>query len=402
MERRSHPSPAGRSPPPGVAAPEERRQQAVFVLRLHWVIIALSPLLTVLSGRQTMPGVWVVLGLFALCTLAVQASIRRRPVETLWSKLGYAVLGADLFLVSFLVWARGGLVTDFYHFYYLVIVGASILFGVRESLGFALAAGVLYGMAVWLKTPEVAVLSRVAIRTIYFILVGTGAAYLAAQVQRHRLGLADTRKLLSELREAHAQLKGFAREMSLRAVTDGQTGLYDHTYFHQRLDEELRRAERYDRPLSLLMLDLDDFKVHNDVDGHPSGDRVLAEVARILAASVRKADVVCRYGGDEFTVIMPETEIGAAVAAAERIRRAVERRALGTAKGKEKTVTVSIGVASRPDHADTGIGLVEASDQALYASKRRGKNRVTTLGDTREEGDPDTYQGLPTGDTSPR
>ncbi len=380
------------------ASGHDHYRQARFVVTMHWGVIALAPILTVLSGRTTRPAVWLILGSFVLFTAALQAMISLRPTGMAWERIGYAVMISDLLLVTSLVWARGGLATDAYHYYYLVIVGAAILFGGRQSFVFAVAAGVLYGGVVWWDTGQAGVLGRVAIRTVYFVLTGTAAAYFSAEERRQRLARDEAQRLLADLQEAHTQLKVHAREMSQRAVTDGLTGLYNHTYFHQRLDDELSRSDRYHRPLSLLMLDLDGFKSYNDTFGHPRGDLILAEVARVIIASVRKVDVPCRYGGEEFAVIMPETDSHAALAAAERVRLGIEGALLaapaeaepvrsgfwGSSAGgkgyRPRHITVSVGVASYPDHAPNRVELVEAADRALYLSKRRGKNIVTLSG----------------------
>lgn len=372
----------GQSVAPDTYSRLDRHQEAAFVLRLHWGVIALTPLLVLLSGKDTLLPVWVILGFFVLLTACLQAFVGLKPERVRWTVIGYEVLISDLFLVTVLIWARGGLATDAYHFYYLIIVGAAILFGVRESILFALAAGLLYSLALWLPSREIpnTVWARLAIRTVYFVLMGVATAYLSAQEHHHRKARVETQRLLAELQEAHTQLKVHAREMSQRAITDGLTGLYNHTYFHQRLEEELGRSERYGRPLSLIMVDFDDFKVYNDAYGHLEGDRVLAKVARLLADSVRKIDIACRYGGDEFAVIMADTGAEAAVAAAERVREAVA--GLGCSSppiGADPItpLTVSVGVAAYPQHGRTRAELIKAADAALYLSKGRGKNVVT-------------------------
>ncbi len=361
---------------------QERHQEGLFVLKLHWGVILLAPVLTFLSGRATPRAAWFILGGFVLFTAVLQALVSLRPAASVRPGLGYVILVCDLLLVTGLVWARGRLATDAYHFYYLVIVGASILFGGWESLGFAVAAGVLYGLVVLWGAFTPTALERVIIRTVYFVLTGAAAAYLSLQEGRQRLARAHVQRFLADLQEAHTRLKVHAREMSQRAVSDGLTGLYNHTYLHQRLDEELGRAKRYGGSLSLLMLDLDDFKAYNDRLGHLEGDKVLAEVARIISRSVRKADIVCRYGGEEFAVIMPETDTPAALTAAERIRQAVEESIPPDAAGEDTAdraprPTVSIGVATYPHHAAARIPLIEAADRALYFSKHNGKNLVS-------------------------
>lgn len=331
----------------------------------------------VLSPKATRPTEWLVLGIFGLVAVALYGWARRPGAARAWPRVGYVVLAFDLLAITVQVWTRGGLETDTYHFYYVLIVGSGIVFGMIESLTAAVCAGLAYGLAVGLSGGAMADLGRVAIRTIYFALTGTAAAYLAARERSQRLARAETQRLLAELQEAHLKLKVYARDMSERAITDGLTGLFNHTYFHQRLEEELSRARRYERPLSLMMLDLDNFKRFNDNHGHVQGDHVLTTVGPVLVRAVRREDVVCRYGGEEFAVIMSETDTPAARAAAERVRDAVEREF--RQRGPEP-LTVSIGVASFPNHAQIRIELIEAADRALYLSKRVGKNRVSAHG----------------------
>jgi diguanylate cyclase (GGDEF)-like protein len=167
-------------------------------------------------------------------------------------------------------------------------------------------------------------------------------------------------------------------ELERLSVTDRLTELYNHGYFQQRLEEEVGRAQRFGRTLSLLMLDIDDFKAFNDSYGHPAGDKVLQKVSGIIRENLRAMDVAARYGGEEFVVVLPETDADGAAAAAERIRAGVgEYPFVGAAGMPAVHKTVSIGVASYPAHAPSQARLVELADRAMYAAKRSGKNRVT-------------------------
>jgi diguanylate cyclase (GGDEF)-like protein len=176
-----------------------------------------------------------------------------------------------------------------------------------------------------------------------------------------------------------------ASMLARHALTDELTGLYNHRYLYERLAQEIARSQRYYRPLSVAMLDIDHFKHVNDEYGHPVGDRALHELAQLLRQTMRDTDVVTRYGGEEFLVIMPETRLGAAMAAAERVRRKVEEtvfefRLSGTPSLRACRVsvrfTVSIGVAAYPDHTKQGDELILASDLALYAAKHASRNAV--------------------------
>jgi len=165
------------------------------------------------------------------------------------------------------------------------------------------------------------------------------------------------------------------RKMEKLATTDGLTGLNNHRTFQEFMDKELERAQRYNRPLSFLLTDIDHFKSFNDTYGHPVGDMVLREVAACIRNAVRTNDIPARYGGEEFAVIVPESDENGAAIIAERIRKSVEGRVIMN-EGKELRVTISIGCASFPPHAQTKQDIIDCADKALYAAKRGGRNRV--------------------------
>ncbi len=175
------------------------------------------------------------------------------------------------------------------------------------------------------------------------------------------------------------EIEEINRKLQQLAIHDGLTGLYNHRYFDDRLRLEMQRAERYKRPTTLLMLDLDRFKLVNDRYGHPVGDQVLKEVAEIIRRRIREVDIAARYGGEEFVVILPETARENAAVVAERIRKSVED-ARFAADGQEAKITISIGVADFPTDAHDHDKLVEAADKALYQAKQEGRNRVALAG----------------------
>jgi diguanylate cyclase (GGDEF)-like protein len=160
------------------------------------------------------------------------------------------------------------------------------------------------------------------------------------------------------------------------AGRDSLTGLYNHGKFYSLLNEEIVRSQRYNHLVSLLMLDIDYFKRVNDIHGHQAGDAILQRLSDLLLKQARIIDRVCRYGGEEITVILPETDAPVAMNIAERLRGAVERRLFEIGGGKTAGITVSIGVATYPKHVNSLEDLVKAADLALYAAKRGGRNRT--------------------------
>jgi diguanylate cyclase (GGDEF)-like protein len=159
------------------------------------------------------------------------------------------------------------------------------------------------------------------------------------------------------------------------ADLDALTGTYTKRVAHQRLAEQMASAEQARRPLSLLLLDIDHFKLYNDTHGHLEGDAALRQVGHVLSASIREDDTAARYGGDEFLVLLPGAGKERARSVAEHLRRTVE--------GLGLDLTLSAGVATYPEDAGSGVSLMRAADQALYEAKAAGRNRVVTAGPER-------------------
>jgi diguanylate cyclase (GGDEF)-like protein len=202
-----------------------------------------------------------------------------------------------------------------------------------------------------------------------------GAAnYLNKPINLDELRLVIARMIEKKNLQMKAKEVDFYKELSR---TDGLTQLYNHKFFHQLLQTEISRAQRYGGELSLLMVDVDHFKNYNDGNGHPMGDAALQKVAWILSQGCRDVDSVARYGGEEFAVIAPQTPRAGAVELAERLRANTEaadfQKAEVMPSGK---FTISIGVASYPEDASSKSQLIERADQALYVAKTGGRNRV--------------------------
>jgi diguanylate cyclase (GGDEF)-like protein len=174
----------------------------------------------------------------------------------------------------------------------------------------------------------------------------------------------------------------FQRQMSESALRDGLTKAFNKRYFAERLETEYLYAVRHEAPMSLMFLDIDHFKRINDLHGHPAGDFVLVELAKIAHGSLRNEDIFSRYGGEEFAVISRGTDVDQARELAERLRRAVEEHAFSF-EGKPIPVTISVGVARAPD---PGVGtpaeFIALADETMYRAKRSGRNRVCCAGES--------------------
>ncbi len=161
------------------------------------------------------------------------------------------------------------------------------------------------------------------------------------------------------------------------AVTDDLTQVYNYRYLKTALRREIKRAGRFGQELALIMMDVDNLKAYNDRFGHLRGSFLLKEMAGLVAEQVRSFDLVAKYGGDEFTLILPQTDREGAIVVAERVRAAVAAHAFPNAP--DGTITISLGVATYPADADDGNSLIQAADRALYLAKQHGRNRVESL-----------------------
>jgi len=182
-----------------------------------------------------------------------------------------------------------------------------------------------------------------------------------------------------KLQEAHDQLQAQFIEISRlqeavrkQAIHDALTGLFNRRYLEETLPRELATAKRRGMSMAVILLDVDRFKSINDTFGHQEGDHTLQQLARLLDRSTREGDIACRYGGDEFVLVLPDTSLGAAIDKAAALRKdfeALERDEL-------PQVTISLGVACSPDHGDEGGQILLVADRALYQAKQRGRNQV--------------------------
>ncbi len=260
-----------------------------------------------------------------------------------------------------------------------VVPVSETLLGMAFRDGFAHEADVPFGAesARWYTASE-GIRSQVALalrsgESIIGVLLIASATY-------RELTSAETERLQVIGNQSSLALQNalLHEELERLSVTDRLTELYNHGYLQQRLEEEFERAARFGHTLSLIMLDIDDFKQYNDRYGHPKGDKVLQAVSSIIRQNLREIDVAARYGGEEFVVVLPETDVAGALAVAERIRKSMSQHPFPSHDDAGPvTQTISLGVATYPIHATTPSRLIETADKAMYEAKRFGKNQVT-------------------------
>jgi diguanylate cyclase (GGDEF)-like protein len=212
----------------------------------------------------------------------------------------------------------------------------------------------------------------------------TGAAQVYSKVQGFDLGAVDYVTKPFEPAELRARVRAALRTkryhdiLAARSHIDGLTGIWNRSYFSQRMGEECSAALRYGRTVSLIMLDIDHFKVLNDAHGHPFGDLVLQTIGDLFNSFLRATDAPCRYGGEEFAIILTETDLAGAAVSAERLRREIAETSFRPARGTIE-VTASLGVtcSSLFDKGSISVSaMVTRADDELYRAKREGRNRV--------------------------
>ncbi len=183
------------------------------------------------------------------------------------------------------------------------------------------------------------------------------------------------KEVVEQIKESTSALVEQKEESERKAIIDSLTGCFNRRYFETKLEDELNLAKRFRTKIALIMFDIDHFKKVNDTYGHQAGDTVLQEVVVTAKSCLSSADSLCRYGGEEFAVIMPETEISEAIDIAERMRKAIEEHAF---YGGETliNVTISIGISEYPEHAIIKEAIIEKADGALYTAKNSGRNNT--------------------------
>jgi len=326
------------------------------IIQLRWVVILASS--SLLASTNNLPGA-TLLYAFALFHIFTNASLFFLPQQTITSHRVFSILIIlDTLALSFSLIVTGNVGSDLYLCYFLVIIIAAFWQDIRWSLTFALIISLVYGSFLFIAEKyETELLLRIPFLFIASLFYGYFTQLIGYERLRREKAESEARK-------------------------DFLTSLANRKAFDEQMRLERERARRFSRPLSLLMVDIDNFKAVNDNVGHEWGDNVLRVVARTIATTIRQTDFAARYGGEEFVVILPETEVDDALRVGDRIRVAVRENPIDTPRGL-LLITVSIGASSnRTTTSDRSLD--SEADQALYLAKRRGKDRVERFSDIAE------------------
>jgi len=360
-----------------------------FVIRASIsILLFLLAFLLWVSGQRNLP----LLPVGLLCTFEILVNIpyyflSRRATHL--KRHFYRNMAIDVVVITATIYFLGGLQAGFFLLLYpVVIIYAGVVLSYRDCFVIAALSSLCLITTVALQMTGVLPYSSLSESmipssqkvvmlfgyTIFFHAVAYLSGSLSDIVKNTRQSLIETQHDLLRLEREKAE------ESARLAIMDGLSGLYNHRYFQEQLAKEVLRAQRYSSPLSLIMGDVDHFKSFNDNYGHLQGDNVLRQVAAILKAETRQTDIVARYGGDEFMVILPDAEKADACRVAESIRNRI-RAELNS--GQEysllSAVTISFGVASFPLDALTPMGLIQKADESLYCAKNGGRDRVMSL-----------------------
>jgi diguanylate cyclase (GGDEF)-like protein len=334
---------------PSAAASHEGVVRVVWWVAIAGVLVGIGLTDAYPSNRAAIYGLG---GLAAALVVLLHDLLPRR-----WrgrTAVGLEILAA-LALASGLVWLTGGAASPFVFIYHLVAVAAALTLGSRLALVVAAAASLAY-------LGQLALDSSVGASNAELLRIGInlGSLWLLAY-------------LAGVYSSAERRVRARVLELS---QSDVLTGLFNRGQLFPRLEQEVQRTRRSGRGFCVLMVDLDGLKATNDSMGHLRGDEVLRSVGRVIAASIRGVDAAYRYGGDEFLVLLPETEFIGAYVVAEKIREGVEE--IGASLGSEDASTsVSIGLVSHPEDGWSTEELVIAADRAMYQAKSLGKNQIS-------------------------
>ncbi len=320
-----------------------------------WTFILSTTAIVAATGLwpQTQPAIFVLLAFTGLFVVFVHDLL---PPEALGPAKFVVEGSVAITVATMLVALTGGVDSPFFFAFPLIVGGAALVVSPPITVALTVAASAGYVLAVLAGSPD-----------------GTLGPASAATVGVNLTALI----LLVYVAMVIARAQRRTRDAAIRLSTvDSLTGLFNRTFFFAAIDREIARSARSGRGFCLLMMDLDELKAINDRLGHFHGDRVLRGVGEVIAMGVRQIDTAARYGGDEFVVLLPETDPTGAFVLAEKIRLGVNAMIIDLPGGVPRP-SLSIGVVAYPDDGRTADELIISADGAMYASKRAGKDRVT-------------------------
>jgi diguanylate cyclase (GGDEF)-like protein len=321
-----------------------------------WVFLLAATTLVGVTGLwpQSQAAIFILLALAGIFVLVIHDLL---PASALGAAKFVIEGSVAITVATLLVALTGGVASPFFFVYPLIVGGAALVVSPTITLGLALTAALGYMLAVILGSPPGATAMPLTIATVGINLTAMILlAYIAMVIAREQRSSRDAAIRLSTI--------------------DPLTTLFNRGFFFAALEREIARSARSGRGFCLLMMDLDELKAINDRLGHFHGDRVLNAVGKVVTDGVRRIDTAARYGGDEFVVLLPETDPTGAFVLAEKIRIGVNELALDLPDDTVRP-SMSVGVVSYPEDGSTADELMISADRAMYASKRAGKNRVT-------------------------
>lgn len=321
---------------------------------VSWILILAIAAIVAVSRLwpDTEAAIFAVLAVAAVAVLVLLDIVPARML----GRGVYVVEGIGaLVFATLIVYLTGREASPFFFIYPLIVAGAALIVRPRVTLVLAVVASVAYLVAVFadwpVRTLDETGWALVAINLTALLLLATVATVIANEQKR------------------------MLRTMIGLATVDSVTGLFNRSFFFAALDREIARSGRSGRGFCMIMMDLDDLKTINDRFGHSYGDRALHAVGEVIRSGVRKTDTAARYGGDEFVVLLPETDPTGAYVLAEKIRQQAAEMPV-TGPRTQIRLSLSIGVVAFPEDGRTADQLTFSADQAMYAAKRAGKNRV--------------------------
>jgi diguanylate cyclase (GGDEF)-like protein len=345
-------------------------------LRLEvWLGIFLVPGFWLLDWFVVPDQVWLTLPIRLLCTAFGLLILARERLTPGWTARHVAPLAFFFSLlvawsIALMCFLHHGYESPYYAGVNLLLMAVGLLFSWPKymSIGFNLAIYAFYMAPLILGLTPITDLP-IALSNQFF-LISTGIITVASQIHRRRL---ERREFEAQIAQEH-----LLAEVQAMATIDWLTNLYNRRHFFRLGEDEIVRARRYRHPISVLMIDIDHFKAINDNHGHTVGDEVLAAIASRLSAGLRQSDIAGRYGGEEFAIVLPETDLATATqVVAERLRDAIAGHPIETARGPLQR-TISVGVAGVDLDNENLLDALSRADVALYAAKHAGRNRVVS------------------------